>query len=123
MKPAAQDITPPHASPNPISPQKTYDCVMTLAMPATLEESIIEFLRAHPEWFSGFSYMEAQGMGRGAGLSTPLEKVKGRARRHLFTLLIMQDDLAACINALRQEFHSPNMAYWVTPLITFGRLV
>ena len=111
-----------YVAPGTDSLKNAYDCVMTLAMPASLEEHVIEFLLAHPEWFKGFSYMEAQGMGRGAGLRTTMEKVKGRARRHLFTMLMVQQDLDACITALRQEFHSPDMAYWVTPLITFGRL-
>ena len=100
-----------------------YDCMMTLALPLELEEQIIDFLLDHPQWVSGFSLVDAQGMGSGVGLKSTMEKVKGRARRRLVNILMQNDNVMQLVEALREEFHSPTMAYWVTPLLSFGRIV
>jgi len=100
-----------------------HDCEMTLAFPLTLEEQIIDFLLDHPQWIHGFSLIDAQGMGRGAGLKSAMEKVKGRSRRRLMKILLRNEDVRPLVEALREEFHSPDMAYWIIPLLSFGRLV
>ena len=100
-----------------------YDCEMTLAFPLTLEEQIIDFLLDHPQWVHGFSLIDAQGMGRGAGLKSAMEKVKGRSRRRLMIILLQNEDVMPLVEALREEFHSPDMAYWIIPLLSFGRMV
>ncbi|MCL2524083.1 MAG: DUF3240 family protein [Betaproteobacteria bacterium] len=100
-----------------------YDCEMTLAFPRDLEEQVVDFLLDHPQWIRGFSLIDAEGMGRGAGLRSAMEKVKGRARRRLMNILLRNEDIAPLVAALRQEFHTPEMAYWVIPLHSFGRMV
>jgi hypothetical protein len=100
-----------------------YDCEMTLAFPLALEEQIIDFLLDCPQWVQGFSLIDAQGMGRGAGLKSTMEKVRGRAQRRLMNILMRHDDVMPLVEALREEFRSPDMAYWVTPLLSFGRMV
>ncbi|MCL2590266.1 MAG: DUF3240 family protein [Betaproteobacteria bacterium] len=97
--------------------------MMTLAFPLALEEQIIDFLLDHPQWVSGFSLIHAQGMGRGVGLKSAMEKVKGRERRRLINMLMHNDNVILLVEALREEFHSIYMAYWVTPLLSFGRVV
>lgn len=98
-----------------------YDCVLTLALPAALEEEVLEHLQAHPEWVRGFSVVAAEGFGAGAPLESALEQVRGRARRRLVTLLLDAGKVEPLLASLRNDFRSPHMAYWVTPLIAFGR--
>ncbi|MCL1962413.1 MAG: DUF3240 family protein [Desulfovibrionaceae bacterium] len=105
-----------------MNPNSEYDCAMTLAFPLALEEQIVDFLLDHPQWVSGFSLIDAQGMGLGAGLRSAMEKVKGRARRRLMSLLLHSQDVEPLVAALREEFHAPDMAYWVLPLLAFGRM-
>lgn len=100
-----------------------YDCMMTLAFPLALEEQIIDFLLDHPQWVSGFSLVDAEGMGRGEGLRSTMEKVKGRARRRLINILMRNEDVLPLAGALSKEFHSLHVAYWVVPLLSFGRMV
>jgi len=100
-----------------------YDCAMMLAFPLALEEQIIDFLLDHPQWVRGFSLIEAQGMGHGAGLRSAMEKVKGRAQRRLMNILLRNENVAPLVGALREEFHTPDMAYWVLPLLSFGRMI
>lgn len=99
-----------------------FDCVMTLALPVALEEEVLDFLLGHPEWVGGFSVVDAQGMGRGAHLHSTMEKVKGRARRRLVSLLLRQVDVEPLVAGLKLEFGGTEMVYWAAPLIAFGRL-
>jgi hypothetical protein len=99
-----------------------YDCAMTLAFPLSLEEQVVDFLLDHPQWIHGFSLTRAEGLGRGAGLKSAMEKVKGRAQRRLMNILLRNEDVAPLLEALRKEFQNPNMAYWIVPLLAFGRM-
>jgi hypothetical protein len=99
-----------------------YDCAMTLAFPLTLEEHVVDFLLDHPQWAKGFSLYHAEGMGRGAGLQSAMEKVRGRAQRRLMNILLRSENVPPLLEALRKEFQNPDMAYWVVPLLAFGRM-
>lgn len=100
-----------------------YDCVLTLALPVALEEEVLDHLHAHPEWVSGFSVAHEEGYGSGTGLHTAMEKVRGRARRRLVTLVLAQAHAEPLVMSLREQFQSPEMAYWITPLSAFGRFI
>ncbi len=100
-----------------------YNCVLTLALPAMLEEEVLDHLQEHPEWVSGFSIMPAEGFGASLSLPTALEQVRGRARRRVITILMEEGSVDPLLASLRADFHNPEMAYWVTPLIRFGRFV
>jgi hypothetical protein len=99
-----------------------HDALLTLAIPAALEEALIDFLLLHPEWASSFSVVDADGMGQGASLLSAMEKVQGRCRRKLVLIVAVEAHLHLLIHALRQEIHNPEVAYWIMPLSAFGRL-
>lgn len=99
-----------------------YDCLLTLALPSALEEDVLDFLQAHPEWVSGFSVIQAEGFGAGSRLSSALEQVRGRARRVLIQLLLKHSHHEELINALQQQYPSDEIAWWITPVTAFGRL-
>lgn len=98
-----------------------YSCILTLALPAALEEEVLDHLQAHPEWVSGFSVVQAEGFGASMSLATTMEQVRGRARRRLVTVLAEDGCLEPLLTSLRAEFRNPEMAYWITPLLQFGR--
>lgn len=98
-----------------------YSHVLTLALPAALEEEVLDHLQEHPQWAGGFSVVQAEGFGSGTSLPSTLEQVRGRARRRLVTVLLEEANIDPLLSSLRAEFHNPEMAYWVMPLIRFGR--
>lgn len=100
---------------------ESYDCVLTLALPVALEEELLDQLQAHPEWVSGFSIAHEEGYGVGSGLHSTMEKVRGRARRRVVTVLLNRSHAEPLVASLREQFQSPEMAYWITPLLAFGR--
>ena len=100
-----------------------YDCLLTLALPADLEEEVLDHLSAHPEWVRGFSVVHAEGFGAGAHLRTSMEQVRGRSRRRLVQLLIRQEHVEHLIGSLRGSFSTPEVAWWTAPISGFGRFV
>jgi Protein of unknown function (DUF3240) len=99
-----------------------YDCVLTLAIPDHLEEEMLDVLVTHEDLVSGFSVHAAEGVGSGASLHTALEKVRGRARRRMITLLLRQEQAQVLIDRLRQQVPGKDVIWWTTPLTGFGGL-
>ncbi len=100
---------------------ETYDCLLVLALPADLEEEVLDHLSARPHWVSGFSVLHAEGLGSGARLRTSMEQVRGRSRRRLVELLIHREHLEALLESLRGEFKTSEMAWWTVAVTGFGR--
>jgi hypothetical protein len=98
-----------------------YECILTLAIPARLEEAVFDHLHSHAEWVDGFSSVDAEGFGARVSLDTALEQVRGRASRRLVMMLMRRDDADKLLQSLRAAFRNPHMAYWITPITEFGR--
>ena len=98
------------------------DAMLTLALPAALEEDILDFLLLHPSWTAGFSVIEAQGMGPGAAYPSSLEQVMGRGRRKLVLVAGVDADLRLLVKALAARLPRPDIAYWISPVLCHGRL-
>lgn len=98
------------------------DCLLTLVVPSALEEDLLDLLRSQPRLTPGFTLVPAQGMGAHIHLAASMEQVQGRARRVLVQLVLRQVQIEPLIALLRQAFPTPQIAYWATPLLAFGRL-
>jgi hypothetical protein len=98
------------------------DTLLTLVIPVSLEEDVLDFLLLHPQWAGGFSVMAAQGLGQGARLHSAMELVQGRSARKLVLIAGVLDDLRQLVQALAQEMPSPEVTYWMSPLLACGRL-
>lgn len=99
-----------------------YDCLLTLAVPEHLEDEMLDLLLAHEDLVSGFSVYPAEGLGTGAHLHTTLEKVRGRSRRRMITLLLEQHQAVTLIERIKAQVPSPEVVWWTTALTGFGRL-
>ena len=97
------------------------DCLLTLALPRTLEEEVLDTLMAHPELAPGFTVLQGQGMGTHVELASAMEQVQGRARRVFVQVALAQARVPALIDALQEALENPKIAYWVVPLLAFGR--
>ncbi len=98
------------------------DTLLTLAIPVSLEEDIIDFLLLHPKWAGGFTIMQAQGVGQGTRLQSPMELVHGRSARKVLLIGGIQGELEQLLAALAEEIPSPEVTYWMSPIIASGRL-
>ncbi len=99
------------------------DCLLTLALPATLEEEVLDHLSGHPEWVSGFSVLHAEGLGAGAYLRSSMEQVRGRSSRRLVQMLLRSEHVEPLLTSLRGSFTTPEIAWWTVAVTGFGRFV
>lgn len=98
------------------------DCQLTLAIPERLTEELIDFLVEQTDLVTGFSLHVAEGMGAGTALVAPLEKVRGRARRTLVVMLLDRAATETLLERLRVLLPLREIAWWITPVMAFGRL-
>jgi hypothetical protein len=95
---------------------------LTLAAPRHLEEELVEQLLAHPDWAAGFTLYKAEGYSSHHESLSPQEQVRGRSERMAVQIVLDADHAQALLDHLRQCFPKRDVAYWLTPVIGFGRL-
>lgn len=99
----------------------SFDCQLTIALPAALQEDLLDLLRAQDQWVSGFSVLNAEGFGMGAQQLSTIEQVLGRSRRHLVQILMQREYVEPLRAAIAARFSTSEMAWWLTPVLAFGR--
>ncbi|MFS0757067.1 DUF3240 family protein [Noviherbaspirillum sp. 1P10PC] len=97
------------------------DCLLTLVVPASIEDALLEHLAAHPEWADSLMVAHQDGMGQGANLVTAMEKVRGRARLALVTMPMQAQQVDALLASVRHQFPTPALSWWTVPLTAYGR--
>lgn len=97
-------------------------CLLTLALPVTREEALLDLLQDCPELTQGYSVLPSQGLGAGAALATVMEQVQGRARRVLVQAVLRQAELAPLLERLRMQLAAADVQYWAVPVLAQGRL-
>ena len=100
----------------------TPDCLFTLSLPSALEEEILDTFMTHPDLARGFTVLKAQGMGLHVELASAMERVQGRAQRVVVQVAMEYEKVDALIAILQKTFNSPQITYWVVPLLEFGKL-
>ncbi len=95
---------------------------LSLAAPRHLEEDLVEQFLARPEWASGFTLFKAEGYSRHVENLSTQELVRGRAERMLVQIVLEAKHAQALLGHLRSRFPKRDVAYWLEPVIEFGRL-
>lgn len=103
------------------TPTPTHDCLLTISCPAEVEEELIDLLREHPEWVSGFTALAAEGFGSGTKLHSAMEQVRGRSRRRQLQVVMAASNVAPLVAVLRAALPSDEVAWWTMPVSGFGR--
>ncbi len=101
---------------------KPLDCCLVLVCHRSLEERLVDHLLEHPEWVSGFSVSEMQGHSQKEKLPTVLEQVRGRSHRVEIRTVMNREDAQALLAHLRAAEPNREIAYWLLPVLEFGRL-
>ncbi len=95
---------------------------LTLAAPRHLEEELVEQFLAHPDWAAGFTLYAAEGYSRHHEKLSAQERVRGRTQRLAVQIVLEAVQAEALLAHLKQRFPKRDVAYWITPVIEFGRL-
>lgn len=101
---------------------KTLDCCLTLVCHKTLEERLVDHLLEHPEWVGGFSVNQIDGHSQKEYLPSMLEQVRGRSQRIEIRCVMNLQDAQALLAHLKSREANSEIAYWITPVIEYGRL-
>ena len=94
--------------------------LLRLNIPPGLEEDIVDLLLANPE-IRGYQSFPIRGHGR-VGAMTIAEQVAGRRDRVQFEIVLDSCVLEATLNSLKEAFPTPDVIYWVLPVLRSGRL-
>jgi len=94
---------------------------LTIVLPKFFEEDLVDHLLEHPEWVPGFTATDVNGHGHGVAYHAVAEQVRGRAARVQVQIVMQQEHAQALIAHLKESLHSAEIAYWLTPVIEFGR--
>lgn len=95
---------------------------LTLAAPRHLEEDLVDQLLAHPDWAAGFTLLRAEGHSQRAATLTTQERVRGRADRISLQIVLEAGQAQTLLAHLKLHLPKADVAYWLTPVIEFGRL-
>jgi len=98
----------------------TNEFLLRLNAPPGLEEDIIDLLLANPE-IRGYQSYPIRGHGR-IGAMTVAEQVEGRRSRIQFEIVLDSELLDSTLQSLKTEFPTPDVIYWVLPIVQSGRL-
>ena len=101
---------------------KTLDCCLTIVLPQPLEEDLVDHVLEHPDWVSGFVIGRMEGSGQSLPLRGLAERVRGRSPRVQLQVVMARAEARELIETLKAAFPSAEVAYWLTPVLEFGRL-
>ncbi|HZP88859.1 MAG TPA: DUF3240 family protein [Burkholderiales bacterium] len=100
---------------------KPFDCMLTIVVPKSLEEQLIDRLLEHSESVVGFTTTQVEGHGRAVKRHGIAEEVRGRSRRIQVQLVMNSEDAWLLLRDLKSDFANPEIAYWMLPISAFGR--
>ena len=102
---------------------KELNCCLTLICHKSMEERLVDDLLEHPELVTGFTVTRIEGNSQNEKLHTMTEQVRGRSQRTEIRAVMNRDDAQALLALLKvAEPNHEEVAYWITPVIEFGRL-
>lgn len=100
---------------------KQFNCCLTIVFPKVLEEDMVDHLLEHAELASGFTTVEVEGHGQATVYRSVNEQVRGRARRVKMEVVTDLADAQALIAHFKDALPSRDIAYWISPVLEFGR--
>ncbi len=98
------------------------DCLLTITLPSSLEEEVLDVLMIHPDLAQGFTVLKVQGMGLHVELTSAIERVQGRAQRVMVQVAMEYYKVDTLIAVLHETLNSPQIIYWAVPLLEFGKI-
>lgn len=94
---------------------------LTIVLPKSFEEDLVDSLLEHPEWVPGFTTADVSGHGLRVSYHAAAEEVRGRVARVQVQIVLQMEQAQTLIAHLKQNMRSAEIAYWLTPVAEFGR--
>ncbi len=100
---------------------KTQEYLVTLNVPPSLEEAIVDCLLTF-ETEDGFSSFPVSAHDHKNQNLSIAEQVAGRQDKIRFQMYIPEEDLRVLLDKLKKEFSGSGVRYWVLPVVENGSL-
>lgn len=97
------------------------DSCLTIVFPQELEENLIDLLLSHPDLASGFTTLQVEGHGSGATYRNVFERVRGRTRHVQMQIVLARNDAERLLQHMKTALPNREIAYWISPVLEFGR--
>ncbi len=97
-------------------------CKLTLILPVTAEDRIVELLLESDPPITGFTTWVAEGHGHDFAQATASERVRGRVKRCVLVAVTTRARADAILDEIRQKAPIPHLSFWLEPVCNFGRL-
>lgn len=101
---------------------KPINCCLTLVCHESMEERLVDYLLERPDLVTGFSATRIDGNSQSEALQTMAEQVRGRSRRFEINVVMNLEDAQTLLAHLKEDEPNHDVAYWITPVLEFGRL-
>ena len=102
-------------------PHQDSEALLTLVMPPTLTDAVVDWLLEQPE-VTGFISLPVNGHGGEEHAMSEAEKVAGYSKGWMVQTHLPQQQASALLARLAQAFSGSELHYWLTPLIAGGHL-
>jgi hypothetical protein len=103
-----------------LPPCQTPRVCLTVLVPDTLEERVVDWLLTHPDWQVEFSVHRVAARGPLVRLALNDERVQGFAQRVELKLIIERGQLPALLVEVLALLAGLEGGYWVLPVEDFG---
>ena len=98
------------------------DVMLNVVVPKSLEEDFVDRLLAADQ-ARGFSSYPISGHGGRMASASVAERVRGRSDRVLFQIGMTRSDVEPLLAHLTAVMPNPEVAWWLVPVLAFGRLL
>ena len=95
---------------------------LTLAFPPVLEARVVQLMLEQEPSLPGFTIVAGEGHGAGFARASIREQVRGRVARKLLTLVLTRSRAEELVVALGESLANPESAWWLEPVLTYGKL-
>jgi hypothetical protein len=96
-------------------------CKLTLVVPSGVNDSIVELMLASDPPVTGFTMWQADGHGESFKTASVGERVRGRVARSVVIAVMHTARAKALLDEIAQKVPVQSMAYWLEPVLEFGR--
>lgn len=100
---------------------ETTVCKLTLVVPTDATDRIVELILASDPPVTGFTTWNAEGHGESFATASIAERVRGRVRRGVIVAIMDRARASSLVAEIGQKTPIPHMAYWMEPVLEFGR--
>ena len=104
------------------NPSRPVDICLTLVIPPTLEDAMVDFLLAHSDAVGHFTSRPVDAHGNDLDYASAAEQVRGRARRMRLQALMASGDVHQLLRELQDQFKGADLFYWTTPVLETGQI-